>query len=212
MSGYVAWLGRDDAPGRLPPAAKPSAPGRTGHLGWRLVVQASPSAPTVVIREATDADWPQIWPFFSAIVAAGETYAYPEDLTPEAGRLLWMDGWHVVVATDGPTVLGTAKMGPNRPGRGSHVANASFMVDPAHQGRGVGRALGRYALEWARQAGYHAMQFNAVVETNTGAVHLWRSLGFEIIGTVPEAFNHPVHGLVGLHVMYQRLAPPAGDR
>jgi GNAT superfamily N-acetyltransferase len=123
-----------------------------------------------------------------------------------------MDGWHVVVATDGPTVLGTATMGPNRPGRGSHIANASFMVDPAHQGCGVGRALGRYLVEWARQAGYHGIQFNAVVETNTVAVRLGRSLGFEIIGTVPEAFNHPVHGRVGLHVMYRRLTPAAGDR
>lgn len=160
-----------------------------------------------VIREATEADWPRIWPFFSAIVAAGETYAYPEDLTLETARPLWMDG-HVVVAegADG-TVLGSAKMGPNRPGRGSHVATASFMVDPAHQGRGVGRALGRYAVDWARRTGYHGMQFNAVVETNTVAVALWRSLGFEILTTVPEAFNHPVHGLVGLHIMYQRLAP-----
>jgi GNAT superfamily N-acetyltransferase len=81
------------------------------------------------------------------------------------------------------------------------------MVDPDQHGRGVGRALGRYAVEWARQAGYHGMQFNAVVETNTAAVALWRSLGFEILTTVPEAFDHAVHGLVGLHIMYQRLAP-----
>ena len=53
------------------------------------------------------------------------------------------------------------------------------------------------------------MQFNAVVETNTAAVTLWRSLGFEILATVPEAFDHRRHGLVGLHVMYQRLAPQA---
>lgn len=161
-----------------------------------------------VIREATDADWPRIWPFFAAIVAAGETYAYPEDLTPETGRPLWMEG-HVVVATtaDDAIVLGSAKMGPNRPGRGAHVATASFMVDPAHHGRGVGRALGRYAVEWARAAGYHGMQFNAVVETNTAAVALWRALGFEILATVPEAFDHRANGRVGLHVMYQRLAP-----
>jgi GNAT superfamily N-acetyltransferase len=79
------------------------------------------------------------------------------------------------------------------------------MVDPAHQGRGVGRALGDYVVTWARGAGYLSMQFNAVVETNTAAVALWTSLGFEILGTVPEAFNHPTHGLVGLHVMFQRL-------
>lgn len=113
---------------------------------------------------------------------------------------------HTVVAADGETVLGTAKMGPNRPGRGSHVATASFMVDPAHGGRGVGRALGAYLLDWARGAGYRSIQFNAVVETNRAAVQLWQSLGFEILTTAPETFEHPEHGFVGLHVMFRRLA------
>jgi GNAT superfamily N-acetyltransferase len=94
---------------------------------------------------------------------------------------------------------------PNQAGPGAHVANASFMVDPRAGGRGVGRALGEYAIAWARSNGYRAMQFNAVVETNARAVALWRSLGFEIIGTVPEAFRHPVHGYVGLHIMHRRL-------
>jgi GNAT superfamily N-acetyltransferase len=110
-----------------------------------------------------------------------------------------------VAARDGQDLLGTAKMGPNRPGNGAHIATASFMVNPALQGRGTGRALGNYALEWARSAGFHGMQFNAVVETNAAAVGLWQSLGFTIIGTVPEAFDHPVRGLVGLHVMYLKL-------
>ncbi|SRR6266487_578661 len=161
----------------------------------------------MIIRSAGGQDWLRIWPFFSQIVAAGETYAYPEALTPETAQPLWMEKLpgQTVVAVDGDTVLGSAKMGPNWPGRGAHVATASFMVDPAHQGKGVGRALGRYAIEWAQTAGYHSMQFNAVVETNIAAVRLWQSLGFQILATVPEAFNHPRHGLVGLHIMYQRL-------
>lgn len=161
--------------------------------------------PWVIIRTATDEDWPHIYPFFAAIVAAGETYAYPEDLTLESARPLWMDG-HVAVAVEGDgTVLGSAKMGPNRPGRGSHIATASFMVDPGHHGRGTGRALGTYLVEWAAREGYRGIQFNAVVETNTVAVRLWQSLGFEIIGTVPQAFNSRAHGLVDLHVMYRPL-------
>jgi GNAT superfamily N-acetyltransferase len=161
----------------------------------------------VLIRTAREDDWPEIWPFFAAIVDAGETYAYPDDLTIETARPLWMAEvpGTTVVAVDGDVILGSAKVGPNRPGRGAHVATASFMVDPARQGLGVGRALGQYVVEWARAAGYRSMQFNAVVETNTAAVKLWRSLGFEILTTVPEAFDHRVHGLVGLHVMYQQL-------
>jgi L-amino acid N-acyltransferase YncA len=160
-----------------------------------------------VIRVATPADWPAIYPIFHEIVEAGETYAYPAGLTSEQARALWTEPppGQTVVAYDGEVILGSAKMGPNRPGRGAHVATASFMVDPAQQGRGIGRALGTYTVEWARAAGFHSMQFNAVVETNHGAVKLWQDLGFAIIGTVPEAFDHATHGLVGLHVMYLRL-------
>lgn len=159
------------------------------------------------IRTAEPADWQAIWPFFAKIVAAAETYAYPEHPTPDEAEGLWMERppGRTIVAERNGVVLGSAKMGPNRAGRGAHVATASFMVDPAYHRQGVGRALGEHVVAWAKDAGYHSIQFNAVVETNTGAVTLWRSLGFEIIGTVPEAFDHPTHGLVGLHVMYRRL-------
>jgi len=162
---------------------------------------------TVTVRTATPQDWPQIAPVFAAVVADGETYAYPEDLTSEQARSLWLERppGTTVVAVDGDTVLGSAKTGPNRPGRGAHVATASFMVGPQARGRGVGRALVEHVLELARARGYRSMQFNAVVETNTAAVRLWRSVGFEVVGTVPEAFDSRRHGLVGLHVMHRRL-------
>jgi L-amino acid N-acyltransferase YncA len=158
----------------------------------------------VEIREATDEDWPQIYPFFSEIVAAGETYAFPEGLSSGDARGWWMQD-HVVVAVDGDRVLGSAKMGPNRPGRGRHIGTASFMVAENARGAGIGRALGDYCVAWHRAEGFRGIQFNAVVETNTGAVRLWESLGFQIIGTVPEAFDSASHGLVGLHVMYLPL-------
>jgi L-amino acid N-acyltransferase YncA len=162
----------------------------------------------MLIRAASTDDWRQIWPFLRQIVTAGETYAYDPEMDEASARELWLAEPPVrtVVAVEGDgTVLGTATMYPNRPGPGSHVASASFMVDPRASGQGVGRALGAEALVWARSSGFRAMQFNAVVETNVRAVALWRSLGFEIIGTVPEAFRHPTGGYVGLHVMYRRL-------
>lgn len=153
-------------------------------------------------------DWPQLWPIFSSIVAAGDSFAYPEDLASDDARALWMEappGTTVVAVIDG-IVVGTAKAGPNRQGRGAHVATASFMVAPAERGRGVGAALCEWALDWATTSGFKAMQFNAVVETNAGAIALWRRYGFEVLATVPEAFDHREHGLVGLHVMHRRLA------
>ena len=159
------------------------------------------------IRAYDERDWSQVWPIVSALVAAADTYPYDPQWSEEQLREIWVERepGQTVVASKGGDLLGTAKMGPNKPGPGSHISTASFMVSKAAQGQGVGRALGAYAIGWARAAGYHGMQFNAVVEVNEAAVHLWQSLGFEIIGTVPEAFDHPERGLVGLHVMYLRL-------
>ena len=160
----------------------------------------------MLIRDATAEDWVAIWPIFRQIAGAGETYAYDPDLPEPEARRTWMapppGRVSVAVAGDG-AVLGTAAMYRNRGGRGAHVASASFMVDPERSGQGVGRALGEDMIAWARSAGFRAIQFNAVVESNAPAVGLWRSLGFVVIGTVPEAFDHPAHGLVGLHVMHR---------
>jgi len=161
----------------------------------------------VEIRAARPDDWLQIWPFFRDIVTEGETYAYTDDITAEQAQDLWTPGpdGFTAVAIDGDEVMGAALMQPNRPGRGSHVATASFMVSPAARGHGVGRQLGEYALGWAKDAGFRAMQFNAVVDTNSAAVRLWESLGFDTIGVVPEAFDSATHGLVGLRVMHRPL-------
>lgn len=163
------------------------------------------------IREATLADWPAIWPFMSQIVAAGETYSWDRGTSEAQARQMWFRwrtqpvGRTFVAAGDDGTILGTAESGPNHGGPASHVASASFMVDRRAANQGVGRALGSHVLDWARAEGFRAMQFNAVVETNAAAVHLWRSLGFQILATVPEGFRHPVHGYVGFHIMYRRL-------
>lgn len=160
----------------------------------------------MILRDATPDDWPAIWPFLHDILAAGETYTLPRDLDEARARAIWMGSARTVVATaDDGTVLGTAKFGPNHLGPGSHVAGASFMVDPACSARGVGRALGEHVLEQAKADGYRSMQFNAVVATNTRAVALWESLGFAVLATLPEGFRHPRHGYVGLHIMFRTL-------
>ncbi|MFJ9623137.1 GNAT family N-acetyltransferase [Streptomyces sp. NPDC101181] len=162
----------------------------------------------MLIREATRADWPAIWPFFHSVVAAGETLTYPLDLGHEDAQGWWFvpAPSRVVVAVDeSGTVMGTAKMNRNHMGNGSHIAGATYLVDPAHSGRGVGRALCEHSVAWARAEGFRAMQFNAVVETNIHAVRLYRSIGFDVIGTLPEGFRHPTEGYVGLHIMHKAL-------
>lgn len=160
----------------------------------------------VLTRAAVDQDWDQIWPFWHRIAVAAETYLWHPSTTSEEARRLWMrpPPARVYVVETERTVVGSAALHPNY-GPASRVANASFIVDPDHAGRGVGRTLVRHVLDAARDLGYRSMVFNAVVETNHNAIHLYQSLGFTILATVPEAFDHPRAGLVGLHVMYRKL-------
>jgi GNAT superfamily N-acetyltransferase len=161
----------------------------------------------VEIREFVELDWPEVFATYQAVVTPGETYTYDPNWTEQRAHDVWVEPapGRTFVAVDGDRIVGTAHLAPNKPGRGAHVATASFMVAPSARGLGVGRALGAYVLDAARADGYASMQFNAVVETNSGAVRLWQDLGFQIIGTVPEAFDHPTRGMVGLHIMYRRL-------
>jgi L-amino acid N-acyltransferase YncA len=159
------------------------------------------------LRPATAGDWPGIWPIWQAVVTAGDTYCWVPDTDEPTARAAWLlpAPAQVFVAATAGRITGTALLKPNQPGLGAHVANAAFMVDPGGRGRGTGRALAAYVLRQARAGGYLAMQFNAVVSTNTGAIALWRSLGFSTVGTVPAGFRHARHGLVDLHIMHRRL-------
>jgi L-amino acid N-acyltransferase YncA len=165
-----------------------------------------PESP-VFVRPIDDDDWDRVFEIFRAVVAEGETYAYRDGLSSREARALWIEGppGATVVAVRDDVILGTAKFGPNRPGRGSHVATGSFMVSAEARGTGLGRAMCEYAIAWAREQGYAAVQFNAVVTTNIAAIELYRRLGFITIGTVPEAFDHATLGLVGLDIMYLKL-------
>ncbi|MHA7281457.1 GNAT family N-acetyltransferase [Arthrobacter sp. TMS2-4] len=165
-------------------------------------------------RPAGPEDWPAIWDILEPVARAGETYCWDTTMDEAGGRAEWLPGpagtdptLTVVVAVDADTglVVGTAQLHANRGGNGAHVANASFLVAADAGGRGVGRALAVHVLEEARAAGYTAMQFNAVVQTNERALALWASLGFTIVGTVPDAFLHPSVGPTGLHIMHRFL-------
>jgi L-amino acid N-acyltransferase YncA len=166
----------------------------------------APAGP-LTFRVADEHDWPAIWPIWHRVVAAGDTYVWPPDTTEEQARALWMPPppAATLVAEREGEIVGTALLKPVQPGQGDHVANAGFMIDPERAGGGIGRALAVHTMAEARRRGYRAMQFSAVVEANTRAVKLWLSLGFAIVGTVPEAFRHPREGLVGLHVMHRVL-------
>ena len=157
---------------------------------------------------ARPGDWPEIWEIVRKVVGPGDTYPYPPDISEEDARALWMKagGREVtyIARLDG-AIVGTAYIRANGVGLSDHIANAGWMVDPEHQGQGIGRPFAEHVIEEARRLGYHGMQFNAVVATNTKAVALWESLGFDIVGTVPDAFRHSDGDMVPVHIMYRRL-------
>jgi GNAT superfamily N-acetyltransferase len=162
----------------------------------------------VTIRRAVDGDWAGIWPIWEAVVAAGDTYVWPPGSAEHDARTWWMlpppaEVW--VVDDDGDGIVATALLKPNQVGLGDHVANAGFMVDPASAGRGVGRQLAERILDRARELGYEAMQFNAVVSTNERAFALWTSLGFDVAGRIPGAFRHATRGPVDLLILHRVL-------
>jgi L-amino acid N-acyltransferase YncA len=160
----------------------------------------------VTIRPATPEDADAIWRIFYAVVQGGDSYTFTPD-TPRQQAVAYFlaPGLTSWVVEDAGRIVGMYKMIPNHGGLGDHVANASFMVDPAAQGHGAGRAMGEHCLDQARKAGYRAMQFNLVISTNTGAVSLWKTLGFQIVGTLPKVFRHHTLGEVDAYVMHRFL-------
>lgn len=160
----------------------------------------------VLIRPAEAGDAEAVWTIFREVVASGDTYAFAPDTRREEALRLWMEApLATYVAERDGAVVGTYYLKINQPGPGAHVCNAGFMVPARERGRGIGCLMARHALEEAPRLGFTAMQFNLVVATNTGAIALWESLGFTIVGTLPKAFRHARFGFVDAHVMYREL-------
>jgi L-amino acid N-acyltransferase YncA len=158
------------------------------------------------VRAAVLADLEPIERIFRAVIAKGDSYPFEADISAQAVRDYWFaPGVSSYVWQEDGRVLGMYRFVANQVGRGAHVANASYMIAPEAQGRGLGRKLGEDSLVRARAAGFRAMQFNFVVSTNTAAVRLWKSLGFDVVGALPGAFRHEVLGYVDALVMFRDL-------
>jgi ribosomal protein S18 acetylase RimI-like enzyme len=161
----------------------------------------------MIIRQALDTDFPAIWPIFQQIAAIGDTYAYNRDISEQEAQRIWMQlPARTFVVEENKKILGTYYIKTNHAGPGSHVCNCGYMVADAARGRGLATAMCEHSQQIAIELGYQGMQFNFVASTNTGAIRLWEKLGFEIVGRLPKAFNHPAEGSVDALVMYKWLA------
>jgi L-amino acid N-acyltransferase YncA len=161
----------------------------------------------MIIHRATAQNIDEIWDIFHSIVKAGDTYTFSPDISKDDAMAYWMGAdKHCYVAIVDGKIAGTFIIKDNQEKLGAHIANASYMVAPNMQGKSFGRQMAEFSLEEARRLGYYGMQFNIVVSTNVGAIRLWQNLGFEIIGTIPDAFNQKdMDHYVDAHIMYKKL-------
>lgn len=160
----------------------------------------------LVIRKAVSDDNSCLWEIIEPIIRAGETYVFAPDSSREKMMRYWLaPDKETYLAEQNGEILGTFFLKANQPDRGSHVVNAGYIVSSKAAGRGVGKAMAEFSFSEARRLGFRAMQFNYVVKSNTAAVSLWKKLGFEIVGEIPDAFDHPKLGMTPVYVMYRRL-------
>ncbi len=160
----------------------------------------------MLIRPATSADKAAIWAIIEPVIRAGETYTLDRDMREADALGYWLGADKAVfVAEDSGVILGPYYLRANQAGGGAHVVNCGYMTGAAASGRGVARAMALHSFDQAKVRGFRAMQFNFVVASNMRAVGLWQSLGFEIVGRLPGAFDHPADGFVDALVMFRTL-------
>ncbi|MFZ1806106.1 MAG: GNAT family N-acetyltransferase [Cyclobacteriaceae bacterium] len=158
------------------------------------------------IRAFEESDKDAVWNIIHKVIANGETYVFHPDSSRDKMLAYWLaSDKQIYVAVLEGVVVGTFTLKSNQPDRGSHIANASYMVSPDLEGKGIGTFMAKYSLEEARRLGYLALQFNIVIKSNEHAVKLWKKVGFDIIGEIPNAFNHPKLGMTNAYIMYKSL-------
>jgi GNAT superfamily N-acetyltransferase len=163
--------------------------------------------PSPTIRVATKEDAESLWNILEPVIRKGGTYVFSLDKSKESMMGYWMGADKTTFVVErGGELVGTFYLKSNQEGLGDHVCNAGFVVAPEAEGQGLGRWMGTIALEEAKVRGYLAMQFNFVIKSNQRAVQLWKSLGFAVIGEIPEAYRHPELGLVPAFIFHKKLS------
>lgn len=162
--------------------------------------------PDLVVRPVRPADADAVWDMLQPVFAAGDTYVVDSDIDRSEALEYWTKGKDTfVVQRDDGSLVGTYYLVRNQKGGGSHVCNCGFITAQSARGLGVARQMLEHALDTARDSGYRAMQFNFVVATNTRAVETWKKYGFDVVGRLPEAFEHPSEGFVDALIMFRML-------
>ena len=159
-----------------------------------------------IIRKAIKRDIDAVWEIFHEVIKTGDTYVFdPKMLKCDLNKHWFASYMHTYVLESNKKISGTYILKPNQIDLGSHIANGSYMVHPNAQRKGFGEAMCVHSIEEAKKLGFKAIQFNMIVSTNKPAIKLWNKMGFEIVGTIPDGFNHLTEGYIDAYIMYKKL-------
>lgn len=136
-------------------------------------------------REQDIREMVRIW---NEVVEEGVAFPQLDLLDEETGKSFFDSQTYCGVADDDGKVVGLYILHPNNIGRCGHIANASYAVDSSCRGKHIGEKLVSDCLTQAKKSGFKLLQFNAVVENNIHARHLYERLGFVQLGTIPDGF------------------------
>ncbi len=143
----------------------------------------------MVIRAYTEKDLPAMIGIWNEVVENGIAFPQEDCLDETTGKAFFAAQSYCGVADDGGTVVGLYILHPNNVGRCGHICNASYAVKSDCRGRHIGEQLVTDCLLQGKRLGFRIIQFNAVVESNIHARHLYERLGFRQLGTIPGGFR-----------------------
>lgn len=143
----------------------------------------------MTVRKYTDRDLSEIIGIWNEVVEDGVAFPQEELLDEKTGAEFFAEQSYTAVAEENGKIFGLYILHPNNVGRCGHICNASFAVSSASRGRHIGELLVKDCLEKAKETGFRVLQFNAVVENNVHARHLYERLGFTQLGTIPGGFR-----------------------
>ena len=143
----------------------------------------------MIIRKYNESDLPEMIKIWNEVVDDGIAFPQEELLNAESGAEFFASQSYCGVAADNGHIIGLYILHPNNVGRCAHICNASYAVKSSCRGKHIGKQLVIDCMSKGKELGFKILQFNAVVESNIHARHLYERLGFKQLGTIPMGFR-----------------------
>ena len=143
----------------------------------------------MMIRKYEEKDLQQMIDIWNEVVGDGIAFPQEDFLDAASGKEFFESQSYTGVAEDDGRIVGLYILHPNNVGRCGHICNASYAVSSGCRGKHIGEKLVTDCLNKGKELGFRVLQFNAVVESNTHARHLYERLGFVQLGTIPSGFR-----------------------